>query len=163
MTGTNTMKANPGWGLRVALLGVAVATLAVTVLAICAPKLLAPAPLSAETATDPTRDVYMPPSSDIARDPETGASYAVDVLDVTVDADDNLALAQRVADSVGGRLVGSIPATGRYQIRLAEPKSLSELEDIAQSVEDGFDGVSAASPEALAMGTQANSTDAVDS
>lgn len=74
--------------------------------------------------------------------------YVNDVIDVTVVSGTSREQVDDLASRIGGKVVGEIGLTGDYQIQLDEPKTLDEMERLAESLaEDPI--VEVAMPEEL--------------
>lgn len=73
--------------------------------------------------------IYVASAEDIAHDDETGLDYVSNIIIVYLNNNTDKTIIKNVADSVGGKVVGSIEAINMYQIYVDAPdyKDLNEL------------------------------------
>ena len=74
-------------------------------------------------------NIYVASAEDIAHDDETGLDYVSNIIIVYLNNNTDKTIIKNVADSVDGKVVGSIEAINMYQIYVDAPdyKDLNEL------------------------------------
>ena len=87
--------------------------------------------------------VKYPQKEDIRFDEETGLQYVNNQLLISAFIGTDKRIVEQIIDEVGAKIVGYIELTNDYQIEFFEPKSLSEMEVIAEYI-NSFHFISAA-------------------
>lgn len=84
---------------------------------------------------------YQPSESAIVEDNATGIDYVNNIIIIYVDFETTDERVDEIAKSIDGKVVGMIRTLAQYQIMI-EPRTLEELEELAEKLESDYDDIS---------------------